>query len=70
MLLWQLFPKHLTFGVPVVAQQVKNLTRVCEVVGSIPGLTQWVRDLALLQAWVADVAQIWCCCGCSLGHPV
>ena len=25
---------------------------VCEDVGSIPGLTQWVKDLALLQAAV------------------
>ena len=25
----------------------KNLTKNCEVAGSIPGLTQWVKDLAL-----------------------
>ena len=34
-------------GVPVVAQWLKNPTRNHEVVGSIPGLTQWVNDLAL-----------------------
>ena len=36
------------FGVPVVAQWVKNLTRIHEDEGSIPGLAQWVKDLALL----------------------
>ena len=37
--------------------------------GSIPGLTQWVKDLALPQAaaQVADVAQSLRGCGCSLG---
>jgi len=35
-------------GVPVVAQWSMNPTRNQEVVGSIPALAQWVKDLALL----------------------
>ena len=33
---------------------------LCEDEGSIPGLTQWVRDLVLWQAatWSVDAAQI------------
>ena len=33
--------------VPVVAQRLMNTTSTHEVTGSIPGLTQWVKDLAL-----------------------
>ena len=35
--------------VPVVAQKVKNLTRIHEHAGLIPGLTQWLTDPALPQ---------------------
>ena len=34
-------------GVPVVVQWLMNPTRNHEVVGSIPGLAQWVEDSAL-----------------------
>ena len=37
-------------GVPVVTQSVKNLTSIHKGLGSILGLAQWVKDLAVLQA--------------------
>ena len=44
----------------IVAQWVQNWHSVHEDVGPNPGLTQWVKDLALLQgaAQVPDVARI------------
>ena len=52
-----------------MVQQVKDLTSSHENAGSIPGITQWIKDLAFLQAavYVADVAWIPCCCGRGIG---
>ena len=47
-----LIPLHSCFlGVPVVAQWLSNPTRNHELAGWIHGLTQWVRDPALLWLW-------------------
>ena len=35
-------------GIPIVTQQVMDLTNIPEDVGSVPGLTQWVEDLVWL----------------------
>ena len=35
------------WGVPIVAQRVKNPTSIHEDAGPIPGLPRWVKDLAV-----------------------
>ena len=44
------YARWLEVGVTIVAQLVTNLTSAHEDEGSLPGLTQWVKDLALPQA--------------------
>ena len=54
-------------GVPVVAQQVKNLTSIHKDTGSILGFACGLKDMVLLQATaqVENAAWIWCCYGVS-----
>ena len=56
----------------MVAQRVKNLTGIYEDAGTVPGLSQWVKDLALMQgeAYVVDAARIWRCCVCGVGQQL
>ena len=62
---WKVIFKKLIGGVPLVAQWLTNPTKNREVARSIPGLVQWVKDLALPGAvvQVAVSAPILCCCG-------
>ena len=46
-----------------------NLTSIHEDKGLLPGLIQWVRNLALPVSFGVggDIAWIWHCCGCGIG---
>ena len=38
-------------GVPIMAQQAKNVPSTHEDAALIPGIAQWVKDLVLLWLW-------------------
>ena len=49
------------------SSRLRTQHSVFEDAGWIPGLSLWIKNLALPQtaAWVIDVAWIWCGCGCG-----
>ena len=68
-----LFPHTLAnsiknFGVPIMAQWIKNLTSIHKDMGSIPGLTQWVKDLMLLLLWCTCSSKSTPSLGTSICH--
>ena len=54
---------------PLRLSRLRTLHSVHKDASSIPGLAQWFKDLALLQAAVkvADAGQILRCCGSNIG---
>ena len=63
----KLYLKAYLYGVPIVAQQVKNLTGIHKDTGLIPGLAQWVKGSGVATRKLQCRSQMglgsgWYCC--------
>ena len=58
--------KKVKRGVPVVVQWLTNPTRNHEVVGSVPGLAPWVKDLACRELWCRLLVRLGSCIAVAL----
>ena len=57
---------------PLWLNELRTQHSVHEDIACIPGLAQWVKDLALPKAVVQiiDVAWVGCCCVCGIGQQL
>ena len=62
--------KKKALGVPVMAQQVMNLTSIREDAGLIPGLTPRVKDLVLPRAWYSSQTRLRSCVAVAVAVAV